>query len=674
KGVFFNTADLTLPDLHLDDALNAPMGIVVVNATTEAIPAGDLRITAPTDNQAGFLVDSSKFAWSIPPLSIRKVPIWLTQFNLLPDTTDVVLPLNLMRTQSLVTLDHAEITLRVRTADQTYKRTFISDIDESCQYYAVNPRTGDLPEGMNEPAIIFSLHGAGVEAIGQADALGPRDWADVVCPTNRRPYGFDWEDWGRQDAFEALADFRHGRTDHDVPIYLAGHSMGGHGSWYLGVTTPDMFDAVGPSAGWESFFTYAEKPRVEPLNRLAELVDRASNISDTALWLPNLTSKPVYILHGDVDDNVPVTEARAMKEQLTALGNTTFGYHEEPGMNHWWDIDHDKPGADCVDYAPMWEYMRHALPTEGAGNDDNYVTIDPAIWTGGPASKVLQQFEPEKPSSVNGGWAMRSYQADTKNVAWLLVKCSGMLAPDVPIRIALDGQEVSELPWPAHGYVDCRLNSNLKWEFAVDADEDLLWQKSPLHPGLFKRAFDHRFVLVYGTKGTSEENAWALAKARFDSEQWYYRGNGACDVIPDTAFIEATYPDCNVILYGNRDTNGAWWPLLDGLPFDVNAHHMPLPDDPLNGIVGDDLGGVFTYPRFSQSGTAIGNMVGVVGGTGIVGMRLTDRLRYFSAGVHYPDFMFLTPDTLQTMGSGIALAGYWGNDWSLTNGDWAMRE
>lgn len=29
--------------------------------------------------------------------------------------------------------------------------------------------------------------------------LGP-----YCCPTNRRPYGFDWEDWGRMDALEVL--------------------------------------------------------------------------------------------------------------------------------------------------------------------------------------------------------------------------------------------------------------------------------------------------------------------------------------------------------------------------------------------------------------------------------------------------------------------------------------
>ena len=64
----------------------------------------------------------------------------------------------------------------------------------------VNPASG--PAGQ---ALFLSLHGASVEAIGQADAYSPKKWGPIVCPTNRRPYGFDWEEWGRWDALEVLA-------------------------------------------------------------------------------------------------------------------------------------------------------------------------------------------------------------------------------------------------------------------------------------------------------------------------------------------------------------------------------------------------------------------------------------------------------------------------------------
>ena len=57
--------------------------------------------------------------------------------------------------------------------------------------------------------------------------------------------------------------------------------------------------------------------------------------------------------------------------------------------------------------------------------------------------------------------------------------------------------------------------------------------------GPFKEAFGNRMIFVYATKGTAEENAWAYAKARFDAETWWYRGNGSVDVVPDTEFNAA---------------------------------------------------------------------------------------------------------------------------------------
>ena len=41
--------------------------------------------------------------------------------------------------------------------------------------------------------------------MGMAGSYAPKTWGTVVAPTNRRPYGFDWEDWGRHDAMEVLA-------------------------------------------------------------------------------------------------------------------------------------------------------------------------------------------------------------------------------------------------------------------------------------------------------------------------------------------------------------------------------------------------------------------------------------------------------------------------------------
>jgi hypothetical protein len=55
-------------------------------------------------------------------------------------------------------------------------------------------------------------------------------------------------------------------------------------------------------------------------------------------------------------------------------------------------------------------------------------------------------------------------------------------------------------------------------------------------------------------------------------------------------------------------------------------------------------------------------------------MRLTDRLPYFVSGVGYPDCAVFGPDTLRKGSEGIIAAGFFGNDWSIENGDFAWRD
>jgi poly(3-hydroxybutyrate) depolymerase len=97
--------------------------------------------------------------------------------------------------------------------------------------------------------------------VNQAGSYENKTWANIVAPTNRRPYGFDWEDWGRLDALEAMEDFTRRYPSDPERVYLTGHSMGGHGTWILGILFPDRFAAIGPSAGWISFRTYASRQK-----------------------------------------------------------------------------------------------------------------------------------------------------------------------------------------------------------------------------------------------------------------------------------------------------------------------------------------------------------------------------------------------------------------------------
>jgi hypothetical protein len=169
-------------------------------------------------------------------------------------------------------------------------------------------------------------------------------------------------------------------------------------------------------------------------------------------------------------------------------------------------------------------------------------------------------------------------------------------------------------------------------------------------------------VFVYSTKGTAKENDWYRSKARFDAETFYYRGNGSIDVIPDTEYSVAKYPDRSVVIYGNKDNNLAWPLLLKNSPIQVSKGVITVGGRTFKG---DDLGTYFIYPH-PNSNTA---SVGVVAGTGDEGMRATSPNNYISGITGFPDLMIYRADVLKDGLTGVEVAGYFDNDWTLTNQD-----
>jgi hypothetical protein len=151
-----------------------------------------------------------------------------------------------------------------------------------------------------------------------------------------------------------------------------------------------------------------------------------------------------------------------------------------------------------------------------------------------------------------------------------------------------------------------------------------------------------------------------MAKARYDAETFWYRGNGSIDVVADTAFDPKAEPDRNVVLYGHQGSNAAWKHLLGPSPVQVEAGVVKAGDREAKGT---DLGVLLVRPR-PGSDRAV---VAAVAGTGSVGLRLTDRLPYFASGVGYPDWLVFDS-------KGIAGAGYFGNDWKLETGENAWRK
>lgn len=639
-----DVADPTLPDVLLTDR-EPLLGAVVVQNNTDKELRG-LKLGAKPQGAADALVTALP---AIPPLSIRKVPFRLQAPAKLEGEK---LPVALELQGAAGKLDAADVTLRVRKPLQTHKRTFVSGVDGSVQYYAVNP--AQKPSGAN--ALVLSLHGASVEALGQADAYAGKDWATIVAPTNRRPYGFDWEDIGQLDALEVLAIAEKSIPHDPRRVVLTGHSMGGHGTWHVGLTFPDRFAAIGPSAGWSSFASYGGGrggrggAATQP-SKVQQLLATANAPGDTLSLVRNSLSQDVYILHGDADDNVPVREARLMRAALQPF-HPRLGYHEEPGAGHWW-------GGKCVDWPAMFEvFDKVRLPADGDVNEVEFTTANPAQSARFHWAVVEQQEQPLRPSTLKLSRKEGRITGTTKNVAMLKFELSAL--GGVPKGVELDGRAV-DLSAVNAGARELVLSHGSKgWATVAVLDPN---QKSAVRGSAFVTAFNHRMVFVYGTGGGAAAAASdAYNTARQLAEALYYRGNGAVDVVADSAFRPADEPDRNVILFGNADSNGAWAALMGRSPVQTRQGSVHVG---ATEIKGDDLGVLCIAPRPGSASA----LVAAVASTGHAGAVAIERLPLLVSGVGIPDWAVVSADGLTSVQAGVRAAGYFGNDWSLEKGE-----
>ncbi|MFQ5653199.1 MAG: prolyl oligopeptidase family serine peptidase [Planctomycetota bacterium] len=666
KDLALDAADGTLPDIILGEKDALLGALVVVNTLEEGV---EVALEAGRPGAPPLRSEAA----TIAPLTLRKVafkipaaaaPAAVAAGGENIDVKGVEIDLRLLRRHgaSWTHADGTRLRLRVRNPRENHRRTFVSGIDGSVQYYAVNPAR---PRGMDAPApaLFLTLHGAAVEATNQANAYAPKSWGHIVAPTNRRPYGFDWEDWGRIDAMEVLAIAGERLGTDPRATYLTGHSMGGHGVWQVAAHHPGRFAAIGPSAAWISFWSYTGAARYEKATPVEAILLRAASPSDTLALARNYAMHGVYILHGEKDDNVPAREAHRMVERLAAF-HEDHRFHEQPGAGHWWDGS-DALGTDCVDWAPMFDlFARRALPIPGAVRHVEFASASPAISAWCRWAAIEAQTHPLETSRVDLHLdpGLRRFRGRSENVARLALRVDS-LEPG-PLLVEIDGERIEGIPWPEETRV-IRLERGAEgWRAAAPPSPGL---KGPHRYGPFKEAFRNRVIFVHGTAGTAEERAWAFAKARFDAETFWYRGNASVELIPDSAFEARAEPDRNVILYGHADSNRAWGPLLGESPLQVRRGSVRVGD---RAIEGEELACLFVRPR-PGSDTAL---VAVVCGSGLPGMRLADRLPYFVSGVAYPDWMVLGPEVLTVGSTGVRGAGFFGIDWSVEAGDFAWRD
>ncbi len=183
-----------------------------------------------------------------------------------------------------------------------------------------------LPHGYDQdkkkqwPLMLF-LHGAGERGsnITKVTVHGPpkivKERADFpfILVSPQCPAGGTWSD----DALLGLLDevIKKHRVDKSR-IYLTGLSMGGYGSWSLGLKYPERFAAIAPICGGGDVL-----PILLPAPGKEATLKRL----------------PVWVFHGAKDNLVPLAESERMVNALKRAGNENvkLTVYPEAGHDSW---------------------------------------------------------------------------------------------------------------------------------------------------------------------------------------------------------------------------------------------------------------------------------------------------------------------------------------------------
>ncbi len=479
--------DITKPDLLVGESFIGYVGVPVANPKNE-----------------GVWITINNRRYFLEAFQVLKVPV-LISIKAPNSKGRILIPINFMGKRY-------DITLEVKGKDEVIRRTFISGVDSSVQYFAVRYPRDYNPN--RKYALIVSLHGAGVEAFNQCNSHKQRDWAFIVCPTNRRRFGFDWEDFGRIDALEVLREAIRLYPIDLRRIYLTGHSMGGHGTWHLCTSYPSIWAACLPMAGWTSvklyLSTHLQRAKLFPESEFTNLRERIFQQSEPYKLVENLLNLPVVVLHGGEDEVVPPFHSRLMADIMSRYG-VKFRYIEVPKKGHWWNgvLDHD-------------EAWKELLSLKVERKEKTFVTFSLDVSDSAFGIKILEVERPFEKAKFTVTYD-KSANIKTENIrALVLTKFRG--------EVIIDGNIIRDY----------------RGEVLVKGK---VWKKFESYryrrPILIRETFYSPFLIVY-----SSSEGWSKDFAVYMANMWWMYANGRAQVIPDT--LLSYFPDSyNLMILGS---------------------------------------------------------------------------------------------------------------------------
>jgi dienelactone hydrolase len=406
-------------------------------------------------------------------------------------------------------------------------RAYRSRVDESIQPYGVSvPASYD---GSRPTRLDVVLHGRGatlseVSFLAQQDSVKPeaipqdRIELHVFGRTNN---AYRWS--GETDVFEAIASVKSRYKVDSERVVLRGFSMGGAGTWHIGLHHPGEWVAIEAGAGFTETRIYAKQ------SNLPSHVERPLAIYDAVEYSRNAFNVPTVGYGGEKDPQLRASQNIQARLADEGLKDLRALFLVGPNTEHRWHPESKKQSEAFIDQfvpAGRTDPQRISFVTYTTRyNQCHWLTID-----------ALERHYDR--AQVDG----TRTSLTTRNVRRLTVRGAG--------SIEIDGQRVNGTSFE---------KKNGKW---TTASGPVSGKRHGLQ-GPIDDAFMDSFVIV---KGAGAPNALADRRRQTlerDFAKWL---RGDPPMIDDTAVTPALARDKNLVLFGDPSNNSVIRRLAGKLP------------------------------------------------------------------------------------------------------------
>ncbi len=497
-------------------------------------------------------------------------------------------------------------------------RGYVSRLDDSVQPYGLVIPPSVSTDPWRKRRLDIWLHGrddklSELKFIQQrhtsAGQFTPPDTI-VLHPYGRFCNAFKFA--GEMDVLEALA---HAKTQYPVDgnrVSIRGFSMGGAGCWHLGTHFAGDWVAVAPGAGFAESLEYLGLTRKNAMPPAYE--QTLWGLYDATKYAGNLFNTATVAYSGEIDKQRQA--ANIMERHLTAEGlalhhvigpDTGHKYHSAAKA----EIDDRVNAVAAKGRNPVPAEVRLVTQTLRY-NRQGWVQID-GLETHWKPARVKARLTSEKRVEVA-----------TDNVSRLVLSMPSGLCPLRPNgnpTVVIDGDELT----------GARIRTDRSWE-ALFVNALGRWRavgrfkfaglaKRPGLQGPIDDAFMDRFLMVRPTGQAMNRLAaqWTEAQLGQALSDWELQFRAKPLVKDDDDVSSADIADCNLILWGDPESNSVIARVIDQLPLTWSettlqlgqaeaeaATHSPVlifpnPLNPKRYIV---LNSGFTFSRFGHSSNA----------------------------------------------------------------------